>query len=139
MKHRYSIALIAILSISTLAFAGKKERQWKTGKLVDSANETFTRHGGTNTQGHVNSDGTYTAGTSQVSWEHEKFIFTIRGDDMIYVVSHVISFRWSKKVELTVNGPVKYAVEKRDFYLVDENGREFKMKIEKKILIEEKQ
>lgn len=36
-------------------------------------------------------------------------------------------------VKLTVKGPVKYAVDKDKFYLVDETGKEFKLKIDKMI------
>jgi len=133
--NRSISTLILLVLLSSIA-AGKKERQWQTGKLLDTNSEGYTTYGGSSTQGHVNADGTYTASTTPSSWRHQKYVFVIQGDDMIYVVSHVLSFRWSKEVHLTVNGPVKYAVEKDNFYLLDEKDREFKMHIEKKILRE---
>jgi hypothetical protein len=35
---------------------------------------------------------------------------------------------------LTVNAPVKYAVEKRKLFVVDEDGKEHEMEIVKKVL-----
>ena len=35
---------------------------------------------------------------------------------------------------LTVNGPVKYAIEKRKLYVIDEDGKEHEMEIVKKTL-----
>ena len=40
----------------------------------------------------------------------------------------------SKPANLTVNGPVKYAVEKRKLYVLDEDGKEHEMEIVKKVL-----
>jgi hypothetical protein len=136
MKRGLVLSTVVILLLVSLALGDKKDREWKTGKVLDTESASFRTYGGSNTEGRVNPDGTYSASTSQASWNHKKYVFAIQGDDVIYIVSHVLSFRWSKEVQLTVNGPVKYAVEKNKLYLVDENNREFKMKIEKKILIE---
>jgi hypothetical protein len=38
---------------------------------------------------------------------------------------------------LTVNGPVKYAVEKQTLFVIDEDGKEHEMEIVKKTLREE--
>lgn len=126
------LLLLCCLSIQ----ADKKERDWKTGKLLDTDSTRYTTTSGSNTRGQINPDGTYSSSTSATTASYRKFIFVVRGDDITYVVSHVLSWRWSKEIQLTVNGPVKYAVEKNDFYILDEKGREFKMKIEKKILRE---
>jgi hypothetical protein len=137
MRHlNRSVSLLILVIILCSVAAAKKERDWKTGKLLDTGNEVITTSGGTNTQGRVNPDGTYSSTTSTAKWNHGKYTFVIQGDDYVYVVSHVLSWRWSKEVQLTVNGPVRYAVEKNKLYLIDENDREFKMKIEKKILRE---
>ena len=45
-----------------------------------------------------------------------------------------LKWRWSKPANLTVNGPVKYAVEKRKLFVMDEDGREHEMEIVKKTL-----
>jgi hypothetical protein len=135
MKRSPLLALLLLVCLGS-AYADKKDRDWKIGKLLDTDSARFTTSGGSNTQGRINSDGTYSSSTSNATWNHKKFVFVIQGDEYTYVVSHVLSFRWSKEVHLTVNGPVKYAVEKDNFYLMDEKDREFKMKIEKKILRE---
>lgn len=136
MIRKSFAALIALLCLSMFVYADIKDRDWKTGKVLDMESERFTTYGGSTTQGRINNDGTYSSSTSRSSWNHNKFTFAIEGDEYIYVVSHVLSWRWSKEVQLTVNGPIKYAVEKNKLYLIDENDREFKMKIEKKILKE---
>lgn len=134
MKHTFLALLLMAVSLS--AFSDKKARDWKTGKLMDTDSVRYTTSSGSSTQGQINPDGTYKSTTSNTTWSHKKFVFVIQGDDLTYIVSHVLSWRWSKEIQLTINGPVKYAVEKNDFYLLDEKDREFKMKIEKKILRE---
>jgi hypothetical protein len=136
MRKPYLHALFVVVAVAAITFADHKDREWKTGKVLDTESSSFRTYSGSTTQGQVNDDGTFRASTQQDSWNHKKYVFAIQGDGMIYVVSHVLSFRWSKTVQLTINGPVKYAVEKNKFYLIDENDREFKMKIEKKILVE---
>jgi hypothetical protein len=39
-----------------------------------------------------------------------------------------------KPLEVTVNAPVKFAIEKGDCYLLDDEGKEHKLMVEKKIL-----
>lgn len=138
MFRKLSIAVIVLLCLSALVHADKKERDWKTGKVLDTDSTSFTTHGGSTTQGQINPDGTYSSSTTPATWKHKKYVFVIEGDEYTYVVSHVLSWRWSKEVQVTVNGPIKYAIEKKDFYLLDENNREFKLRIEKKILKEKK-
>lgn len=138
MFRKLLALLIALACFSVFAYADKKERDWKTGKVLDTESQRFTTYGGSTTQGQIRDDGTYSGTTTRSSWNHKRYVFAIEGDDYIYIVSHVLSFRWSKEVQVTVNGTVKYAVEKNNFYLLDENGREFKLKIDKKILKEKK-
>jgi len=138
MLRKSAGVLIAFLCLSTFAHADKKDRDWKTGKVLDTESASFRTYGGSTTQGRINPDGTYSSSTTPATWNHKKYVFVIEGDEYIYVVSHVLSWRWSKEAQVTINGPIKYAVEKKNFYLLDENNREFKMKIEKKILKEKK-
>jgi len=134
MKRAIPLLLLMVVTLS--AFPDKKNRDWKTGKLLDTDNWRYTTSSGSNTRGQIDPDGTYRSSTSTTTASHKKFVFVVQGDEMIYLVSHVLSWRWSKEIQLTVNGPVRYAVEKNDFYILDEKDREFKMKIEKKILRE---
>jgi hypothetical protein len=45
-----------------------------------------------------------------------------------------LRWKWSKPANLTVNGPVKFAVEKRKLFVIDEDGKEHEMEIVKKVL-----
>ena len=117
----------------------KKGREWKTGKVLDTDSESLTTYGGSTTTGQINNNGTYNSSTNRASWNHEKFTYAIEGDDYIYIISRVLSFRWDKEAQLTINAPIKYAVEKNKLYFIDENNREMKGKIIKKILKEKKE
>jgi len=58
----------------------------------------------------------------------------IEGDKYVYLAQERLHWRWSKPANLTVNGPVKYAVEKRKLFVMDEDGKEHEMEIVKKTL-----
>ena len=59
--------------------------------------------------------------------------FSIEGDSYAYLAQERLRLRWSKPANLTVNGPVKYAAEKRKLFVVDEDGKEHEMEIVKKV------
>jgi hypothetical protein len=58
--------------------------------------------------------------------------FVIETDTLTYTVSEIV--RGGKPANLTVNGPVKFAVEGTTLYLMDENGKEHRTEIVKKVL-----
>jgi len=60
--------------------------------------------------------------------------FVIEGDKYVYLAQEDLRWRWSKAANVTVNGPVKYAVEKRRLYVMDEEAKEHEMEIVKKTL-----
>jgi hypothetical protein len=60
--------------------------------------------------------------------------FVIQGDKYVYLAQERLRWRWSKAANVTVNGPVKYAVEKRKLCVLDEDGKEHEMEIVKKTL-----
>jgi len=60
--------------------------------------------------------------------------FIIEGETYAYVAQERLRWKWSKPANLTVNGPVKYAVEKRKLYVIDEDGKEHEMEIIKRVL-----
>jgi hypothetical protein len=45
-----------------------------------------------------------------------------------------LRWKWSKPAILTVNGLVKFAVEKRKFFVIDDEGKEHEMEIVKQVL-----
>ena len=60
--------------------------------------------------------------------------FLIEGETHAYLAQERLRWRWSKPANLTVNGPVKFAVEKRKLFVVDEAGKEHEMEIIKRVL-----
>jgi hypothetical protein len=60
--------------------------------------------------------------------------FLIEGQTYAYLAQERLRWKWSKPANLTVNGPVKFAVEKRKLFVVDDDGKEHQMEIIKKVL-----
>ena len=60
--------------------------------------------------------------------------FAIEDDTQVYLAEERLRWRWSKPANLTVNGPVKFAVEKRKLYVIDDDSKEHEMEIIKHVL-----
>lgn len=100
------------------------DSDWKTGKLTDVRFEKDSRIvgtavGRTGTLAQLRNDSTY---------------YEIDAGDLIYVVKQVLRHKNDKQLKLTVNAPVKFAVVKDDFYVLDEDGKQHKLSVEKKTL-----
>lgn len=80
--------------------------------------------------------GTYhgSTSTSQTAIYRVYETFIIEGETYTYVAQERLRWRWSKPANLTVNGPVRYAVEKRKLYVIDDDGKEHEMEVVKRIL-----
>lgn len=59
--------------------------------------------------------------------------YRIEGNGYSFMVS--IDVTRGKVPNVTVHGPIKYALEDGTFYLLDEDGREFKAKVLEKALL----
>jgi hypothetical protein len=62
--------------------------------------------------------------------------YAIESGDLIYVIKRTLTRRSDKQLNLTINGPVKFAVEGEDVYLMAEDGKEHKLTLESKRLKE---
>lgn len=131
------VLIIALVSLSPFATA-EKQRDWKTGKVLDSERSRYFAGtvGGSNTSGTVSDNGTYSGNThgSQTAVYKVYETFVIEGDTYVYQAQEHIKWRWSKPANLAVNGPVKYAIEKRKLYVIDDDSKEHEMEIVKKTL-----
>jgi hypothetical protein len=125
----------------SLAVGAEKVRDWQTGKVLDSERNRYFAGtvGSANTTGTAQANGNYgtyqgntTSSQRAVYRVYETFF--IEGETYAYVAQERLQWRWSKPANLTVNGPVKYAVEKRKLFVIDEDGKEHEMEILKKIL-----
>jgi len=112
-----------MLTITVLALpAIAKDRIWQEGKLIDITSETRT-HGSI-----VNGTG--------VMVEDERVSYVIDDGKYIYTASHIYRRR-DKPLLVTVKAKVKFAIEKSKFYIVDENGKEHELRLDKKALKED--
>lgn len=122
MKGLKIFFLLAFTIASFLTFAKDKPREWKTGTLFDTTSEKGKRLVGSGGSIHERrDDATY---------------YAIESGDIIYTLKRTLTSRHDKQLRVTINGPVKFAIEKDDFYLLDEDGKEHKLSLESKRLKE---
>ena len=137
--------MLGVLLLSCAAIGGQKQRDWQTGKVVDSGHE---RHyagtvGHANTAGTMQSNNTNStyhgnANSNEVAIYRNYLTFSFETDKYLYEArQHVRKF--TKHANLTVNGPVKFAVEKSTVYVIDDGGTEHVMELMKRVLKEPKQ
>jgi len=131
--------LLCCLILSALIFAAKKERDWKTGKITDSVisqGQYTWGHSTTtaNTTGTISPD--YGAGstvrtttTATTTGPHsipiETTTLTVRGDEYEYKAQT----NRRRGCRFIVGDETKYAQEKRNFYVIDADGKECRLNI----------
>jgi hypothetical protein len=138
---RFSITIFLLLALTHVAVGAEKNRDWQTGKVLDSQRNRYFAGtvGDASTTGTAQTSGdygTYQGNTtsSQTAVYRVYETFFIEGDTHAYLVQERLRWRWSKPANLTVNGPVKFAVDKRKLFVIDEDGKEHEMEIVKKVL-----
>lgn len=124
--------IVMIFLLSVTAFA--KDHAWREGKLLDTTREHYTTYGSSRVTGEVNRYGEFEGRSTQSSWGHDRYTFAVEDERYVYVLSTVLSWRWSKEAKVTVNAPIKFALEGDKAYILDDAGREHKLRMEKKIL-----
>ncbi len=139
-----AIALLTVLlasAASIQSYAAKHERNWQNGTLLDAQKSRvyLGTYSSTNTYGNANVYGnsaTYNSNSNtrrQARYGMEE-VEVVDSGDKVYVISRLLKYRWNKEANVTVNAPVKFAIEGNHMYLLDEDGREYKTKIMKKRL-----
>jgi hypothetical protein len=133
--------LILVALLASPAFGAAKQRDWQTGKVLDTQRQRYFAGtvANSNSSGTVDVDGnsgTYRGQSNGSSTAVYRVFetFVIEGDQYVYLAQERLRWRWSKAANVTVNGPVKYAVEKRKLYVMDEDGKEHEMEVVKKTL-----
>jgi hypothetical protein len=132
---RLLICLIAVtLLFVNPSFGGKKvkPRNWQTGKLVDSQSSQ-SLVGTVDRPGVVLTNGRRITNDSKQAVYATQEIFVLEGETLTYTVSETLG-RGATPANLTVNGPIKFAVEGGVLYLLDESGKEHRTEIVKKVL-----
>ena len=96
--------------------AGSKARAWQTGTLMDvSVNSVDSVHG---VNGIIN--------TTRINF----WSYTLDAGDRVYVGEH----RSRKPIQMEVNGPIQFAVEKDHIFVLDHERKEFRLNIIKTTL-----
>jgi hypothetical protein len=122
---RALLCLCFIAAFSAPCVAEKiHDSDWKTGKLTDVRFEKDSRIMGVANR----NSGVLTQRRNDSTY------YEIDAGDLMYVVKQTLRHRGDKQLKLTVNAPVKFAIVKDDFYLLDEDGKQQKLSIEKKTL-----
>ena len=100
--------------------SGPKDR-WSTGTLIDTTAEKGLRLWSSSSGMTVEkrNDATY---------------YEIDAGEVIYVAKRTLTKRWDKQIKVTINAPVKFMVDGSSLFLLDEDGKQHKMSVEKKIL-----
>ena len=92
---------------------------WQTGTLKDLTTETLSRTIGLN---------------GMLAQKHYLVChYLIESADYVYEATRTIHSD-EKQLEVTVNGPIKFALIGTDFYVQDEKGKEHKLDFVKKTL-----
>ena len=132
---RILVRLFLAAILVSLAVAAEKERDWQAGTVLDTQRSRYFAGtvGNANTTGTAQTNGNYgtyqgNTSSSQVAVYRVYETFLIEGNTHAYLAQERLRWRWSKAANLTVNGPVKFAVEKRKLFVIDDDGKEHEMK-----------
>jgi hypothetical protein len=141
MVTRHACAAVLIVLLPAAALSAEKARNWQTGKVLDTERSSYFAGtvGSGNTTGTAQTNGNYgtyqgQTNTSQTAVYRVYQTFAIEGDTHAYVAQERLRWKWSKPANLTVNAPVKFAIEKRKLFVIDDDGKEHEMEIIKQVL-----
>lgn len=135
-KLGHSLFVSIVILSSTQLGAAEKERAWQQGKLADMSSQHYVTHGGSTTTGHVDDYGNINTSTSSSSWGHLRCSYTVDTGKYLVTGSEVLSWRWSKEARVIVKDTVDYAIEKRDLFIRDLDGKVHKLHIDRQELKE---
>ena len=111
-RVRLCALFILCLGLATATMQAKeKEHVWKTGKLL-----------------HVNNEKAQQSGNA-VSRRGDLWDYTVDDGKTVWVMQCDLHSREDSAIFVTVNGLVKFAIEKHTAYLIDDDGKEHKLSI----------
>ena len=122
--RRLLCALLFLVVCSAVSPA--KDRSWTTGTLVDSQTQRDTRT--------VGIPPTIVTGPKIATLRNDVTYYTIDDGKYIWVVSRRMTKKDDKPLDVTIDAPVKFAIEKKNCYLLDNQGEEHKLTVERKTL-----
>lgn len=114
--------LLCFVTLALIAVAADKPLDCKTGKLIDVRTERGSRLVGTLNQ----------TGGELAQRRNDATYYQIDAGEIIFTAKRTLTRRGDKQLDVTVNAPVKFAIQKDELYLMDEQGKSHKLAIEKK-------
>jgi hypothetical protein len=125
---RKVLVVLVLLFVSLPAFSKVPTDAWQTGTLADSSESSHTRGGGAITGNQYGVHG------AMGTHEYPIVQYIIETDAYIYQANLVLHNDREKRPSLTIHGPIKFAILKSNFYIQDEQGKEYKLVLDKKTL-----
>lgn len=120
-KTIVSVVLLLMMAVSASAKKDKKPLEWKTGTLLDAATERGTRHVPIN-------------GSLQELRNDQSYYVIDDGEKYTYLVRRSMTSRWDHALRVTINAPVKFAVDGHDILLIDDEGKQHRLAIEQRAI-----
>jgi hypothetical protein len=130
MRKIMSVALFFAAVACCCVAASPKDRDWRTGRLISFKDEDWTSSSGTSPI-NCQPNGGCTGGGS-MNWNHTTYYLVLMEGSKTYYASRTLSFAWQRSPRVTENKQVKFAMDRETLYLIDDEGREFKMYVGKK-------
>jgi hypothetical protein len=118
----YSALVFVVFSAVSIA----KDRVWNTGTLVNAETQSGART--------VGIPPTIITGPKIKTLRNDVTFYTIDDGKYVWVVSRHMTKAEDKPLNVTIDAPVKFAIEKKNCYLLDDQGEEHKLTVERKIL-----
>jgi hypothetical protein len=126
-------AVLAAVAFSAApASSATSDQQWQTAKLVSYTQKQGSDSGTAQTTGQANSDGSYSANTTEQDWSYVDYQVVIDDGKMLYFGTMRETFRWQHTPVFTENETVRYALKGEKLVVVDDAGKEIKLKIFKR-------
>jgi len=116
----------ALVFVVFSAVSVAKDRAWRTGTLVDSQTQRDTRT--------VGIPPTIITGPKVATLRNDITYYTIDDGKYRWVVSRRMTKEDDKPLNVTIDAPVKFAIENKHCYLLDDEGEEHKLTLERKTL-----
>jgi len=108
----YSALVFVVFSAVSIA----KDRAWRTGTLVNAETERDSRS--------IGIPPTIITGPKIKTLRNDVTYYTIDDGKYRWVVSRHMTKKDDKPLDVTVDAPVKFALEKKNCYLLDNQGEE---------------
>lgn len=130
MRSLRITTLVALALAGTLS-AVAEAPQWLSGKLVSFTDHETT---GTDTEntGHWDNDGKYTETPTSTDYSYVDYQVVIDDGAVLYYGTERLVFRWQRTPLFTENETVRYSFHGGQMVVIDDNGKEVKLRLVKK-------